>query len=214
VLGNPEYARLYDYDAFVRPYDLEPHAGWSSIEAFHADLVPILEARHRFETHPLDQSLRGGTQTARSLLVDPDPVIQAFIRAIAAPIEAYRATMGLDPTHPLRARNRGDTRLVGCWSVRLRRGGYHVNHVHPEGWISSAYYVSVPPEVSDATLRSGWIKFGEPRFPVPGATAERFVQPRPGRLVLFPSYMWHGTTPITGDTPRMTIAFDAVPRNS
>jgi hypothetical protein len=29
--------------------------------------------------------------------------------------------------------------------------------------------------------------------------------------VLFPSYMWHGTTPITGDQPRMTIAFDAVP---
>jgi len=211
VLGNPEYGRLYDYDAFVRPYDLEPPAGWSNIEAFHADLIPALEARHRFETHPLDQSLRGGTQTARSLLADPDPVIQAFIGALAAPIAAYRAKMGFDPAHPLRARNRGDTRLVGCWSVRLRRGGYHVNHVHPEGWISSAYYVSVPPEVSDTTLRSGWIKFGEPRFPVPGATAERFVQPRPGRLVLFPSYMWHGTTPITGDTPRMTIAFDAVP---
>ena len=32
-----------------------------------------------------------------------------------------------------------------------------------------------------------------------------------GRLVLFPSYMWHGTTPITGDAPRLTIAFDAVP---
>ena len=214
LLGNPEYAQLYDYDAFVRPYDLEPPAGWSSIEAFHADLIPALEARHRFETHPLDQSLRGGTQTARSLLADPDPVIQSFIRALAAPIAAYRATMGLDPAHPLRSRNRGDTRLVGCWSVRLRRGGYHVNHVHPEGWISSAYYVSVPPEVSDTSLRSGWIKFGEPRFPVPGATAERFVQPRPGRLVLFPSYMWHGTTPITGDTPRMTIAFDAVPGTS
>jgi hypothetical protein len=38
------------------------------------------------------------------------------------------------------------------------------------------------------------------------------VQPRPGRLVLFPSYMWHGTMPIEGEAPRMTIAFDMVPR--
>lgn len=211
LLGSDEYRRLYDYAAFVRPYDLEPPPGWSSIEAFHADLIPALESRHRFEAHPLDQSLRGGTQTARSLLADPDPVIQAFIRSLAPPIAAYRAAIGFDPQHPLRSRNQGETRLVGCWSVRLRRGGFHVNHVHPEGWISSAYYVSVPPEVSDETVRSGWIKFGEPRFPVPGAGAEHFVQPRAGRLVLFPSYMWHGTTPITGDAPRLTIAFDAVP---
>jgi uncharacterized protein (TIGR02466 family) len=101
-------------------------------------------------------------------------------------------------------------RVVGCWSVRLQRSGFHVNHVHPEGWISSAYYVDVPDEVQDAGARSGWIKFGEPRFPTPGAGPAHFVQPRAGRLVLFPSYLWHGTTPITGDQPRMTIAFDAV----
>jgi hypothetical protein len=66
--------------------------------------------------------------------------------------------------------------------------------------------------VEDAERRSGWIKFGEPKFHVPGATPEKFVQPAAGTLVLFPSYMWHGTTPIHGDEPRMTIAFDVVPR--
>jgi hypothetical protein len=93
----------------------------------------------------------------------------------------------------------------------MRRGGFHLNHVHPLGWLSSAYYVSVPAEVEDASARSGWIKFGEPRFPMPGATAGLFVQPKPGRLVLFPSYMWHGTNAIQGDEPRTSIAFDAVP---
>jgi tetratricopeptide (TPR) repeat protein len=214
LMGSAEYERLYDYERLVLPIDLSPPPGWSTIEAFHADLVPALEARHRFEAHPLDQSLRGGTQTARNLLFDPDPVIQAFLRTLREPIEAYRAALGYDPGHPLRARNRGEVRLAGCWSVRLRRGGFHVNHVHPEGWISSAYYVSVPPEVTDADTRSGWIKFGEPRLPVPGAPPAKFVQPKAGRLVLFPSYMWHGTTPITGDEPRMTIAFDVVPVTS
>ena len=83
--------------------------------------------------------------------------------------------------------------------------------MHSEGWISSAYYVEVPREVEDRGERSGWIKFGEPKFEVPGAKPEKFVQPAAGKLVLFPSYMWHGTIPIHGDEPRMTIAFDVVP---
>jgi hypothetical protein len=58
---------------------------------------------------------------------------------------------------------------------------------------------------------SGWLKFGEPRYPVPNAGAEGVVQPRAGRLVLFPSYMWHGTNPIHGSEPRTSVAFDAVP---
>ena len=101
--------------------------------------------------------------------------------------------------------------MTGCWSVRLGKEGYHVNHVHPEGWISSAYYAEVPPEVEDTETKSGWIKFGEPRFFVPNATPGKTVQPTAGTLVLFPSYMWHGTTPIRGSDPRMTIAFDVVP---
>jgi len=38
------------------------------------------------------------------------------------------------------------------------------------------------------------------------------VQPVPGRLVLFPSYMWHGTIPLDASSARTTIAFDAVPQ--
>jgi uncharacterized protein (TIGR02466 family) len=111
----------------------------------------------------------------------------------------------------LTGRNRGAARFTGAWSVRLRRQGHHVNHFHPDGWISSAYYVEVPPEAADLKAQSGWIKFGEPRYEVPGATPERFIQPKPGRLVLFPSYMWHGTNAIYGDAPRMSIAFDIKP---
>jgi Tfp pilus assembly protein PilF len=210
IAGTARYRELYDYGRFVRQYELQAGSAWPSIAALHAELVPRLVERHRFENHPLDQSLRLGSQTSRSLLADPDPVIRDVVRAFEAPITAYRAEIGADPSHPYLARNQGRTRLTGCWSVRLRRGGYHVNHVHPEGWISSAYYVEVPAETADPSLRSGWIKFGEPRMPVPGLGPDHLVQPQAGRLVLFPSYMWHGTTPISGDEPRMTIAFDAV----
>ena len=211
LLGGARHAALYDYRRFVRRYDVEAPPGYSSIEAFNAELAVRLASMHGLSLHPLDQSLRHGTQTPRDLTTVDDPVVALFIDAVAEPIRAYRAELGDDATHPFTARNRGDVVLTGCWSVRLGRGGFHLNHIHPEGWISSAYYVDVPPEVADAAERQGWIKFGEPRLPVPGANAEHFVQPKPGRLVLFPSYIWHGTVPIDSDVPRLTVAFDLRP---
>jgi len=87
-----------------------------------------------------------------------------------------------------------------------------VNHVHPRGWISSAYYVAVPDVFEDAVAKQGWIKFGEPAAEFGASFApRRTIQPKPGRLVLFPSYMWHGTVPFHSPQSRITIAFDAVP---
>ncbi len=183
------YRELCDYDRFVQVFDLGPPS---------TELVAALSARHAFANHPLDQSLRNGSQTARSLLTDSDPAIRAMLDSFTEPLERYRRSLGTDRGHPFTSRNHGPAKLTGCWSVRLRRGGFHVNHVHPQGWISSAFYVSVPAETDDAVAMSGWLKFGEPRLPVPGATPERFVQPKAGRLVLFPSYFWHGTRAIRG----------------
>lgn len=211
LLGQTTYRELYDYARLVRTYDLEPPPGWASMDELNAALLEALNARHQFAMHPLDQSLRNGSRTARSLLTDPDPAIQAVMRGFEAPIRNYQEVMGTNPAHPLSARNHGPARFSGAWSVQLRHEGFHVKHIHPQGWISSAYYVSVPQEVHNLDLMSGWIKFGQTRFPVPGATPETFVKPRPGRLVLFPSYMWHGTNPIHGPEPRTSIAFDAVP---
>jgi Flp pilus assembly protein TadD len=211
LLGAPRYGELYDYDRFVRCYDLEPPRGWSSIGELNAALVETLRTRHLFEEHPLDQTLRHGSQTSRNLVTDGDPAIQAILAAFAEPLRLYMEELGHDPGHPLPARNRGIVAIKAGWSVQLRRGGFHVNHYHGEGWLSSAYYVAVPDEIQDAALRSGWLKFGEPRFATPGADAARHIQPRAGLLVLFPSYMWHGTNAIHGPQVRTTIAFDAVP---
>jgi Flp pilus assembly protein TadD len=211
LLGRDEYRELYDYDRLVRSYELEPPAGWASIAELNAALRAALGPRHQLSVHPLDQSLRHGSQTTRNLLAEDDAAIKTVLRAFEAPLAAYLGALGDAQTHPLSARNRGRASITGAWSVQLNREGFHVNHLHPQGWISSAYYVDVPPEVQDPALKSGWLKFGETRFPVPGATPERFIQPQPGRLVLFPSYMWHGTNPIHGREPRLTIAFDAIP---
>jgi predicted Zn-dependent protease len=210
--GEQEFTSWFDPARVVSIVDLAPPEGFATTEEFHSALVPALQSRHRQQNHPLDQSLRHGTQTSRNLLVNPGPEISALLDSFRQALANMQALSGREPTHPFHARNVSPAEVVGCWSVRLRRGGFHVNHIHPEGWVSSAYYASVPDEVDDATLRSGWLKFGEPRFAVPGLAPFLEVQPRPGRLVLFPSYLWHGTHALRGDVPRLSVAFDAVPQ--
>jgi Flp pilus assembly protein TadD len=210
MLGLPRYHELYDYDRFIVPVKLERPDGFASIEAFCDELVGVLAQRQQLAMHPLDQSLRVGAQTSSSLLADPHPLIREFLSLLTAPIAEYRSRLPPSAEHPLLCRNRGEARVSGCWAIRLHRGGYHLNHVHPSGWLSSACYIHAPADAQDTVARSGWIKFGEPRYATPGVSAERMIQPRAGMLILFPSYLWHGTMPISTDEPRVTIGADVL----
>ncbi len=209
--GDPRYAELYDYARLVRPWRIDTPNGWSSLEAYLADLKAALGRLHSLRAHPIGQSLRQGTQTSQSLQRSQDPAIRAFFQAIDGPIRAHIAELGKGKD-PLRARNLGGYAIKGVWSVRLRPGGgRHVDHVHQEGWLSSACYIDLPPAV-EGEGHQGWIKFGEPGAPTqPKLAPEHFVKPEPGLLVLFPSYMWHGTVPFAGEASRLTAAFDLVP---
>lgn len=210
--GDPGYKALYDYDAMVSTTVLETPEGWSDLAAWLADLKAALGELHGHVAHPVGQSLRGGTQTTVRLDHSDNPAIQAFFKAIDAPIRAYIAALG-QGDDPLRSRANGEAwRLSGSWSVRLAPGGgRHVDHLHDAGWISSAFYVDLPPSVL-ADGDQGSLRFGQPGTPTrPALEAEHRIKPQAGLLALFPSYMWHGTEPFDGDQPRLTIAFDVIP---
>lgn len=211
MLGDPRYQRIYDYDAFVGAYEIPTPDGWSNLPAFLADLTEALHGVHAYVSHPLSQSLRHGSQQTLRLNGDNGAVIEAYLASARAVIVEHAAKLGAG-SDPIRSRNTGAARLTGAWTVRLTSQGFHSDHVHPMGWLSSASYISLPDEVRDTSTRAGWIKFGQPGVPTaPAFEAEHFVQPQPGRLVLFPSYMWHGTVPFSSTQPRLTVAFDAVP---
>ncbi len=212
LLGDKRYDRLVDLDRFVRPYSLPVPEGFDSIDAFNLAFLQALDQWQPYKRQPLDQSLRDGSQTSRELTSIDDPVIKAYIKALDTPIRDYMRFVGTSDAHPLTARNTGEYRIAGSWSVRLHGRGRHVNHVHPEGWISSSYYVAVPDEVENGTGKAGWIKFGEPPFrSTPPTPPQKWVQPSAGLLVLFPSFLWHGTEPIGDDSVRVTAPFDVVP---
>ena len=211
VLGQPLYAELYDYQRLVRPYELQAPFGYASMAELNTALLEVLAARYSADTYALGDSLRNGRQTTRNLVMDPNPVIQALLRSFDEPLRSYLTAIGRAAEHPLSARNTGAAQIAAAWSVQLGRGGLHVNHYHNQGWISATCYVQVPEECADTELKSGWLRLGEPRFPTAGMGAGCVVQPHAGQVVLYPSYMWHGTSAILGPQPRTAFSFDVLP---
>lgn len=170
-------------------------------------LAEVLRSLHLARGAPLDQSVRGGTQTDGLLLTRLDPEIRALSAVIAEAVGEHIAQLPPpDPRHPILGQRRDrPVRFAGSWSVRLQGGGSHVAHVHPGGWFSSALYVALPEsDGSDA----GWLTLGQPPASLGlDLPPIRTVEPKPGRLVLFPSTLWHGTVPFAAGE-RLTVAFD------
>lgn len=212
LLDDPRYRERCDYARWVLPQRLDVPPGWDDRASFLADVKRSLARLHDGQRHPLlFQSLRHGTETTNDLTRSADPAIQALFKAFAAPICRYLDHIG-HGTDPLRRRNHGPWRFNGSWSVRLRTSGFHANHVHPRGWISSACYIDLPDSMTATRRQDGVLTFGEPGIvTTPSLRAEHRVRPEAGMLVLFPSYFWHGTVPFSGEQTRLTVAFDVVP---
>ncbi len=172
----------------------------------------LCRSLHRTRAHPVGQSLRGGTQTRGRLFLRQEPELRRLRAALENAVREHMAELPRhDPAHPLLRHSRRALRIAGSWSVRLVGGGFHVNHLHPEGVLSSACYLALPAERDQNGDKAGWLELGRPpaqlALPVePIAT----IEPRRGHLALFPSYLYHGTRPFP-DGERLTVAFDVVP---
>ena len=206
---DPRAAWLDDRNRFVVETMLPPPPGYAGIEAFNARLAAVLAGLHDGVRHPIEQTLRGGTQTAGHLFARAEPEIRALESMLRAAVADYVAALPAEEDHPFLARRGADFRFSGAWSVRLREPGFHLNHVHARGWISSVYYVALPDAVADPAARQGWLTLGQSSLA--GDEIGQAIQPRPGLLVLFPSYTYHGTLPFAAGTDRLTVAFDVVP---
>jgi Flp pilus assembly protein TadD len=208
VLGDSAYRTICDYDRLVRTYEIPAPRGFFTPQNFNTSLAEVLRHQHKINAHPLDQYIPHGSQTGRNLLALDESTIIAFRASVESAVRDYIGR--LKPDDPVGRRKRERYRFSSMWSVRLTHQGYQPNHVHDRGWISSAYFVSVLPYETLTDPHAGCLKLGEPNRPIAGCTPERFIEPEPGKLVLFPSYMWHGTVPFEG-SERLSAAFDVTP---
>lgn len=104
-------------------------------------------------------------------------------------------------------------RLDSLWANLLKSGGQHSGHIHPNSIISGTFYVEVP-------AGSGTIRFEDPRLPLMMSAPPRqkdapeelrpfvTVDPRPGLLLLWESWLRHEVLPGTGRGERLSISFN------
>ncbi|WP_299326673.1 putative 2OG-Fe(II) oxygenase [Parasphingopyxis sp.] len=187
------------------PLDLGP------AETDLSALADCLRDLHASGAAPIGQSVRSGTQTRGDIFKRMEPPIAELRKRLKAAVaEFWSGLPQIDPAHPLLRHRDATPRFVTGWSIRILGGGFHVSHIHPGGVLSSAFYVAVP-DTLDAKTREGWIELGRPpddlQLDLGPFTA---FGPKPGRLVLFPSYLYHGTRPFSAGE-RMSVAFDIAP---
>ena len=103
--------------------------------------------------------------------------------------------------------------LDSLWLNVMEKDAIHAPHIHPHAAISGTYYVAVPP-------RSGAIRFEDPRLGLMMAAPPRQekarlenrsfvdIQPRPGLLLLWESWLRHGVQPNQARGRRVSISFN------
>lgn len=208
--GDERYRAFYDLERFVATPIIETPPGYADLAAFNAALAQVIERLHATTARPLDQTLFNGTQSVGRLWNEPYPEIEALKAALLKAAKAFVSALPDDPGHPFLKQKSLDLEPAGSWSVRLHSGGGHVDHIHPAGWISAAYYVVVPDIITDEA-RGGWLRLGGSGVPGLAFEPERWVKPEPGKAVFFPSYVWHGVEPFEGEAIRVSAPFDLRP---
>ncbi len=103
--------------------------------------------------------------------------------------------------------------LDSLWVNVMAKDAIHAPHIHPHAALSGTYYVAVPPG-------SGAIRFEDPRLPLMMAAPPRRktaslsnrtfvdIQPRPGMLLLWESWLRHGVEPNRARGRRISVSFN------
>lgn len=104
-------------------------------------------------------------------------------------------------------------RLDSIWVNLLKPGGHHSAHIHPHSILSGTLYIEVP-------KGSGAIRFEDPRLPMMMAAPVRredapddlrpfaSVEPRPGLLLMWESWLRHEVLPGRAKTDRLSTSFN------
>jgi Flp pilus assembly protein TadD len=198
--ARADVERLLALDRFVDVIDL-PHD-----PVFHVALEAELRAHPSLTFEPEGLVTRSGRQSDD--LADARTPALARLAQLASDrlSERHAALAGDD--HPwLRARP--DRWSLTLWGTILAPGGAVDPHIHAPNWLSGVYYPALPEAIDRAD--EGGFAIGIFPDALGGGGTRRVYAARAGRMILFPSWLWHATLPFAGAADRISFAFDLVP---
>ena len=126
--------RACDYARLVRTYVLDPPAAYGGIGA--CSLTALARTLTGLQLHDAPPPSRNRCAAA---LKPAAPACRrsghrGFFAMLDAPVRDYIARASTRRRHiPSTGEDAPSHRLAGSWSVMLSPGGYHVDHVHPQG---------------------------------------------------------------------------------
>lgn len=208
---DEEAAEIFNLD-LIRPFQVESVEGFDSVQDFNKALATHVLKHPTLQYEPANRSTTKGDQTGELLEEPRGPVAQleTFLKQC---VSTFLADLPRVPGHPYLS-HRPKTFRYNVWGTSLGSQGHQAPHIHPSAWVSGAYYVQLPGEMStEEESQDGWIEFGAAPHGCK-LTRERplrRIAPREGTVVLFPSYYYHRTLPFEGKRRRISIAFDANP---
>jgi tetratricopeptide (TPR) repeat protein len=207
-------ARLIDFDRFVRIVDFDMAPGYPSLAAFNAALAEHVETHPTLAVPPADHPTyhNDALEITGELLGPSKGPMAAFENMIRGAIARYLEALPRDPPHPFPLNFPAKWRLA-CWATRLKGQGNLDPHIHFTGYLGGVYYPLLPDAL--AQNEAGWFELGRPptRFNCQAPPLLRRIQPKLGRLLLFPGYFYHSTVPFTSTQTRISVAFDLMPRS-
>jgi tetratricopeptide (TPR) repeat protein len=209
--------RLLDFDRFVRVVDFTaPPPGYQSIAAFNAALAEHVERHPTLKVPPRDQPTyhNDALQITDELLSPPKGPMVVFETMMRRAVMNYVESVPREPPHPF-PEHIPQRWHFGCWATRLLGEGNLEPHIHFTGYIGGVYYPLLPDIVKEnGRGEAGWFELGRPpeRLACNAEPLARRIQPREGRLILFPGYFFHATIPFEAPQRRISIAFDVMPQ--
>ncbi|HWD58312.1 MAG TPA: putative 2OG-Fe(II) oxygenase [Stellaceae bacterium] len=204
-LGRAEEARrLISIERLVEMRELPAPSGYADSGSFQAALACEIQANPTLGGDQKGKSSREGLQT-RVLRQPGAGAVDALLSQFQQAVDAYEARLvaagdEFASTRPRRAR-------LDAWAMVCGATSRQVSHVHSSGWLSGVYYVAAP-RPNGANAYRGPLVMGGGVAEPPWGTRE--IEPVPGRLVLFPSYVPHQALPTGVDGARISVAFDVV----
>jgi tetratricopeptide (TPR) repeat protein len=210
-LGQREQVRaLVDFERLIRPQRLSPPEG--SLAELNGALAKWIREHPTLHQAPAAFSVHRGLSTGE-LLEEPKGPIRLFETMIRSAVEGYQRSLPAGADHPF-VRNLPKRWHLTMWAIIIEAEGFQVPHIHPSGWLSGVYYVTLPDVVhAPDGHQAGWIEFGEPYSDIAHNVQPELkaFQPEEGLLLMFPSYFYHRTLPFVSDQQRISISFDVVP---
>jgi len=202
-----------DYNFCKNPLDFVFHTEVKELKADNSELLAQL--LNDIKLAEVEKKIQGrlvnGDQSSGNLFKREEASFRAIGHLIEQAIERYRQTFANEQCEFVKSFPK-KTEFASSWFVRMQQGGHLTSHIHEDGWVSGALYLSLPTDKKHEHEGSIELSTHGDDYPKKHNNfPTKTIAPSVGDIVMFPSSVFHRTIPFTSNEERICIAFDLKP---